>query len=160
GISLFLAHLGYLTSEERYTNLARLALHTAVAQFEESRTLMPNATGNVGVFSGDGGLVYTLLHLAILWREPALLRQAEEMLIFLKGNIGKDRTLDMLGGAAGYLCVMVDFYKHTGSLQALESANACAENLLACAQPMPKGIAWASSGMKISGPLTGFSHGA
>jgi len=159
GIGLFLAYLGHLTGDDRYTQTARLAINTAIRQFKEARAMFANAPLAVGAFSGESGLIYALTHLGQIWREPALHEHAEELIGLLQDSIDKDRTFDILSGAAGYLCVLSSFHEVTGSPAAMRSIGACAEHLLANAQTMPQGIAWEAMPSQSHAPLTGFSHG-
>ena len=158
GIALFLARLGDMTGEDGYAELARRALQTARRQFFDARAAAgPHAVG-IGAFTGDGGLVYALTQLGILWNEPALLEQAEEIVARLRDAIPHDGALDLLDGAAGYLCVLSSLHARTGSPLARDSAAECIERLLARATPMPVGVGWTRDPARP--PLTGFSHGA
>jgi class II lanthipeptide synthase len=159
GIGLFLAYLGRLTGDDRFTQTARLAINTALRQFKEGRALFADAVLGIGAFSGESGLIYGLTHLGQIWREPALHEQAEEMIGLLQDSIAKDRTFDILGGAAGYLCALSSFHEVTGSSVARQGAVACAEHLLTSAQTAPQGIAWNTMPSQSHAPLTGFSHG-
>src|SRR5262245_7727890 len=159
GIGLFLAYLGHLTEDSRYKQTSRLAIDTAIRQFKEARAMFANVPLTIGAFSGESGLIYALTHLGQIWREPELLDQAEELIGLLQDGIAKDRTFDIIGGAAGYLCVLGGFYEVTGSSIARLSVVACAEHLLANAQTMPQGIAWEMLPSQSHAPLTGFSHG-
>ena len=62
GIALFLAHLGAVSGEARFTRLARAATVTLRAQIAHGGTLVPS----IGGFSGWGGILYTLTHLGAL----------------------------------------------------------------------------------------------
>ena len=73
GVALFLAYLGAITREERYTALAHDALTTLRRQVERGRSFITS----IGGFNGWGGMIYTLTHLGTLWDEPALLAEAE-----------------------------------------------------------------------------------
>src|SRR5262249_6397184 len=62
GVALFLAYLGAITQEERYTRLARAALATLRRQMERGQPSLPS----IGGFDGWGGILYTLTHLSAL----------------------------------------------------------------------------------------------
>ena len=157
GIGLFFAYLGSLSKNEKYSTTARLAIETARRYMKETQTLFAGRRFGVGAFSGESGLIYTLTHAGQLWRESGLWDEAEELIASLQGSIARDRAFDIIGGAAGYLCVLSDYYQITRSSIARQSAIACAEHLLAKAQRFPQGIGWISPG--ANAPLTGFSHG-
>lgn len=153
GCALFLAYLGAVTGDERYTALARAAVTTMRRQSEDEQTRSPA----IGGFSGLGGVVYTLAHLGVLWKEPALFAQADAMVARLPALIERDERLDILAGAAGCIAGLLGLYRHAPSEQARAAALQCGDRLIATAQPMPQGIGWATLGQT---PLAGFSHGA
>ncbi len=155
GIVLFLAYLGDTTREERYTALARSALRTVRRQIERH----PSVLTSIGAFGGWGGLIYTLTHLAVLWREPALLTEAEATVHRLSPLIEQDAQLDVIGGAAGCLGNLLGLYPCAPSQRTLDAAIQCGRHLLAQAKSMEHGVGWVTIG-PAEGPLTGFSHGA
>src|SRR5262249_51446993 len=63
GVALFLAHLGALTGQARYTTLAQAALTGLRCQVERAQDLITS----VGGFEGWGGILYALTHLGVLW---------------------------------------------------------------------------------------------
>jgi len=75
GLALFLAYLGELTHVERYTLLAQ----TIWSTLQRSLAQDPATLTTIGGYSGWGGVIYTLTHLAVLWGQPALLVEAEQM---------------------------------------------------------------------------------
>ncbi len=158
GIALFFPYLGCLSNDERYITTARLAIDTAKRQLKETRKLFPGIEFGVGAFSGESGLIYTLTHVGQIWREPAAWEEAELLIVSLQERIARDQALDIMAGAAGYLCVLSDFYRITQSSVARQGIVACAEHLLANARSLPQGVAWVSA--EANAPLTGFSHGA
>ena len=157
GIALYLAYLGSISGRERYTILARTALETV------RRRIDPGARKKgfrqIGAFVGWGGLLYALAHLGVLWDEPALLAEADELVEGLPERIGKDKDLDIISGAAGCIAGLLCLQSCRPSARVLEAARQCGEHLLANACRMPQGLGWAAS-VANHGPLTGFSHGA
>jgi type 2 lantibiotic biosynthesis protein LanM len=154
GVILFLAYLGSVTNQKRYTALALAALTTMRSQVESSKALLKS----IGGFAGWGGVIYTLTHLGVLWDEPELLAEAESLVELLPDLISSDQQLDIIGGAAGCLGSLISLYGCRGSQRTLAAAIQCGDRLIACAQPMEQGIGWSAQGSgKI--PLAGFSHG-
>jgi type 2 lantibiotic biosynthesis protein LanM len=154
GIIHFLAYLGAMTGEERYTALARAALIPLQRQMEQRRSLITS----IGGFIGWGGIIYTLAHLGTLWDQPALLDEAEEIVRVLPQLIEKDELLDMVGGAAGCIGGLMSLYRVAPSDSALAAMIQCGDHLIRRATPMGQGIGWRP---KFGGtqPLSGFSHG-
>jgi type 2 lantibiotic biosynthesis protein LanM len=155
GIALFLGFLGAATNERRYTEVARKALFAQRQQLEAD----PKLVSGVGGFNGWGGVIYALTHLGRLWKDDALLDEAEAYALALRSRIEDDELLDVIAGSAG--CLL--------SLEALASARpsreldalmlACGERLLAKAEPQATGLGWR---MPLAGDraLAGISHGA
>lgn len=155
GVALFLAYLGAITQEDRYTALAQAVLVTIRGQVERIHSLVKS----IGAFNGWGGVIYALAHLGVLWDEPALLSEADAMVEFLPSLIEQDELVDIIGGAAGCIGSLLSLYRCYPSERILAVAIQCGQYLIARAQPMEHGIGWLP---KFGGtkPLTGFSHGA
>jgi type 2 lantibiotic biosynthesis protein LanM len=154
GIALFLAYLGSVTSHSRYTQLARYALTTTHEQVK----VRTGKLQKVGAFNGWGGIIYLYAHLAVLWQDPALLKEAEELACFLPDLIDQDQELDIIGGSAGCIACLLSLYRVVPSEQILATALRCGDQILKnvpyCSYSK-NGEAFASNP-----PLTGFSHGA
>jgi len=159
GVALFLAYLGDAASEDRYTALAKNALASLTELYREQQAQTAPVKFGIGAFSGLGGLIYVLTHLAILWEEPELLAQAESIVGLLPNLIDEDEDLDLIGGAAGCARVLINLYRLTSSRRALAAAIQCGDRLIAKAQPMSPGIGWMTK-ITAARPLTGYSHGA
>ena len=138
GVALFLAYLGAITGDERYTNLAQAALATLRAQVESGRSFL----SGIGAFSGWGGVIYTLSHLSTLWDQPALLAEAEAVVERLPNLIERDEALDIIGGAAGCIGCLISFYRCSPSDRTLMAAIQCGDRLIATARQMEHGIGW------------------
>lgn len=155
GVILFLAYLGSVTKEKRYTTLAKTALTTMQCQVESSKAFITS----IGGFNGWGGIIYTLTHLGVLWDEPELLVKAESLVELLPELIAKDEQLDIIGGAAGCIASLVNLYRCAPSQRTLRAAMQCGDRLIAHAKQMEHGIGWIAAGIGEK-PLAGFSHGA
>jgi type 2 lantibiotic biosynthesis protein LanM len=155
GVALFLAYLGHIAGEQRYTRLARITLTTLRGQLERSRS---NLKG-VGGFEGWGGVIYLLTHLAILWDEPELLEEAEGLLADLPELVARDEAVDVINGSAGCIAALLGLHRVKPSEQTLSVALQCGDRLLARSQEQPHGIAWPTH-LASTAPLTGFAHGA
>ena len=62
-----------------------------------------------------GGLLYTIAHLAALWRDPRLLAAAERMAERLPARIASDDQIDVVGGAAGAIFGLLALHRASGS---------------------------------------------
>ena len=155
GVTLFLAYLGAITGEERYSELSRAALTTIHRQVEQNRSHLTS----IGAFDGWGGVIYTLTHLGALWNESELLARAEELVGWLPDLIKQDEGFDVIGGAAGCIGGLICLHSYASSDRALAAAIRCGDRLLVQARSMERGIGWTPK-FPAKGPLAGFSHGA
>lgn len=155
GIALFLAQLGSITNEERYSSLARAAVNTMRRQI--TRREFNDAA--IGAFEGWGGVIYALTYLSQLWNDPALLTEASDLIDALPPLIAEDTAFDFMIGSAGCLTSLLTFYRCTQSKKALDAAIQCGERLIAGALPQAHGLGWLSP-IESTQPLTGLSHGA
>jgi type 2 lantibiotic biosynthesis protein LanM len=153
GVALFLAYLGALSGTERYTALAHAACATMRRTVQANRAELTW----VGGFIGWGVVLYTLTHLAALWRQPQLLDEAQEIVDVLPALIDQDAQLDVVSGAAGCLVALLNLHETHPSQHTLAAALQCGDRLLARAQPAGAGLCWPVPGL---GPVAGFSHGA
>ena len=154
GVALFLAYLGSITREDRYTALARAALSSALHQAGNDAPPMPS----VGAFTGWGGLIYVLSQLGALWSDADLVAEAERIVGILPPLIEKDTAFDIVDGAAGCIGALLALHACAPAVDALAVATACGDRLVSCARPMPRGVGWIPE--RVSTPLAGFAHGA
>lgn len=155
GMALFFGYLAAATDRNDFEALARAALEPARNHLRMSD---PPGYSNIGAFTGRASHIYVLSHLSMLWNEPALLEDALAGLPELENQIPLDKNLDILGGAAGCIVVLLDLYRRTGELRALRAAQRCGERLLEAAEPRGSGWGWVVAA--ASEALAGFSHGA
>jgi type 2 lantibiotic biosynthesis protein LanM len=155
GITLFLAFLGAITGEERYTRLAEAALRTVRRQIERSRSFFKS----IGGFGGWAGVIYSLRQLASLWNQPALLTEADALVEDLLHLINENEHFDIVNGNAGCIAGLLSLYDCTSSARAMAAATQCGKKLVAGAEHSEQGISWHRQG-STELPLTGFSHGA
>lgn len=160
GICLFLAYLGQVSGQAKYTDLARQALVTIRIQTGALREVM-HAPGG---YDGWGGMIYLYTHLGMLWNDTTLLAEAQEFAAILADCIEQDEALDVISGSAGAIAALLALYEVRADPALLATAIQCGEHLLSKApqcsyepgrveQPVTMPIA-------ASQPLAGFSHGA
>jgi type 2 lantibiotic biosynthesis protein LanM len=155
GIALFLAWLGVLTGEVRFTGLAQAATLTMRDKLQRRRQIPPS----LGAYTGWGGLLWALTHLGVLWGHEELLAEAERIAhVEIPPGIPQDASHDLLAGASGCLVSLLTLQGVRPSDRLLDTAVQCGERLLASARPMERGLGWH---LEIAGPtpLAGLSHG-
>jgi type 2 lantibiotic biosynthesis protein LanM len=158
GIALFLAYLGYITGEARYTVLARKAIKTIRHEVMQIKKL-PGSI-EIGAFMGLGGPIYLYAHLGVLWNDTTLLQEALELVKLLPDLLKKDDRLDVVAGAAGCIASLLSLYAVVPSSSILAVAIQCGEHLLAQACSMNEGIGWRTHAYSRYPPTPGFAHGA
>ncbi|WP_414544126.1 type 2 lanthipeptide synthetase LanM family protein [Nostoc sp. CCY0012] len=154
GIILFLAYLGAITQEQRYTSLAHAALTRLLQYVERNKSSIKS----IGGFGGWGGVIYALTHLGVLWNQTELLIQAESLVNLIPTLIEQDEQLDIIGGSAGCIVSLLTLYHCQPSPCVLAAAIQCGNHLLTKAQNMEQGVGWVAKGITTT-PLSGFSHG-
>ncbi|MFL5349041.1 MAG: type 2 lanthipeptide synthetase LanM family protein [Hyalangium sp.] len=155
GVALFLAWLGELTGQARYTELAQGAVRTMGQKHEDPRSQL----AAVGGFLGWGGTSYVYTQLGKLWKRPDLLDRAETCIPLLEALIPQDDSFDVLGGSAGAILALAALHRGVPSGRAVAAARRCGEQLLAHAKKQEHGLGWVSR-IEPNAALTGFSHGA
>jgi class II lanthipeptide synthase len=155
GVALFLACLGDLTGEDRYTALARSASRNMQRQIEKLRSSLLS----IGGFSGWGGVIYVLTRLGALWRERVFFEQAEDLIDVVSNLIERDEDYDIISGSAGCIGGLLSFHHLTGSPRSLAVAAQCGDRLIACGKSMKSGLGWCGRAASET-PLAGFAHGA
>jgi type 2 lantibiotic biosynthesis protein LanM len=163
GIALFLAYLGGVSGDPAPTLLARRAVMSLRAELRESLMTPEDREGTasfptVGAFVGLPSVIYLLTHLGVLWDDPDLIDEAEDLVRQLPPLISGDTYLDVLQGSAGCILALLALHEVRPSPGILETAIRCGARLLTTAQPMPRGTAWTA--LKDEPPLGGLSHGA
>ena len=155
GIALFFAQLQRLTGDDRHAALTRGIVATLRRTVDAVRsTFRP-----IGAFTGWGGVIYALVHLAHLLDDPDLLGDAAAVAAILPPLIAADEDLDVVGGAAGCLGGLLCLQRVAPSTRVLTAAVACGERLLARAREAERGLGWPTR-IAPERPLCGFSHGA
>ncbi|HZP16904.1 MAG TPA: type 2 lanthipeptide synthetase LanM [Terriglobales bacterium] len=155
GVAMFLAYLGKLTGEHRYTTLAQAAVAGLQAQVEQARS----SVQQIGGFTGWGGVVYALTHLSALWGQVDLLAEAEGIVALLPPRIERDEQFDLISGSAGCIAGLLALHHYAPSSVTLEAARQCGNHLIAHATRLPQGVGWIGKDVSNT-PLSGFSHGA
>jgi type 2 lantibiotic biosynthesis protein LanM len=158
GIGLFLAYLGHISGTQLFRDLARQAVTTILNGLEDA-TEKGKGAMPLGAFTGLGGVIHFLVHCGALWRDHGLIGKAEELAGYLEAIIPADKSLDVIGGCAGLIAVLLGLNKLRPSKSILDLAESCGDHLLRNKVEMANGVGWITIS-EASQPLTGFSHGA
>jgi type 2 lantibiotic biosynthesis protein LanM len=130
GVALFLAQLGALTDEARYTALARSAVRGVNGLL--SRLGAGGTAGapvHIGAFHGLGGVCYTLARLATLLEDEALVAGTDRAVALLRDSVEASDRWDVSTGRAGALVALTAVHQELGLAEAGAVAGTLAEEL-------------------------------
>jgi lantibiotic modifying enzyme len=139
GIALFLWRLAEATGD-------RIIRLTALAALRQALSKMPQP--GCGLYAGGLGILFAAAEIHGDCDEDTVVRQAEP----------DPSTLDVIGGSAGAIGVLVQLYRRRGGSRWLDAAIAHGDLLLAEAVRQEDGWSWDTLPGKPRN-LTGFSHG-
>src|SRR6185369_7742884 len=91
------------------------------------------------------GAVYALSHIGALWGDHNVIDLAERLVVLLGDHVSADRTLDIIGGTAGFI-MAASALEHVrsaaGTRRVLKHA---AEFLVARGEGRGRGLSWVTS---------------
>ncbi|MGN7485618.1 type 2 lanthipeptide synthetase LanM family protein [Priestia megaterium] len=155
GMAMFFGYLASITGEERFKEASKKALVPVRRALKYINADYENP--DIGAFTGVGSCIYAMQHLSVILEEPELLDEVSNFLPKLIKMIPKDNSLDIIGGSAGTLIVLLDFYRLTKDKLALDCALLCGERLIETSERIGEGVGWRVS--VSTEPLAGFAHG-
>lgn len=155
GVTHFLAYLGHLRGEAKYTRVAQTACQTLLQSLRQES----DVATRVGAFDGLGGVVYLLSHLAALWNQPSLLDEGLSMVDLIAERIEADKSSDVVSGSAGCILGLSSLYRLLRVPQVLDAMIRCGRQLGERAIETLHGIGWLTTG-ESPVPMTGFAHGS
>ena len=151
GIALFLARLARATGDRRLRTTARAALRHALGQVSS----LPRA-GRLGLYAGLPGLAYAARQVGEALAEEEWVSRGNAILLALTPETDDGEGLDVIGGAAGTIPMLLS----SGDPAARELALALGERLLKRAQRDNGVASWNTMPTPSDRHLTGYSHGA
>lgn len=155
GIALFMAHLGRITKEAHYTELARNIVETIRGILDQDTSIKKQL--GIGAFTGLSGVIYMLSHVAKIWDENALLDYGIGLTREIRNYISGDNQFDIIGGSAGAILCILALYHHYPVDDLLRAAIQCGEHLLQNAIYERDYAVWKHPLSDM--PLTGYAHG-
>lgn len=163
GIAYFLAYFDHIADDGDSRAIAHAVVRqltrrlVATLDAADSGAAFPSPT--LGAFGALSGAVYTLSHLGALWGDHDLIDLAERVVTMLGDHIDADRTLDIIGGTAGFI-MAASALEHVRSAPASRHLlQRAADTLVARGDESANGLSW-STNLPALRPLTGISHGA
>jgi type 2 lantibiotic biosynthesis protein LanM len=152
GVALFLATLWQFTRDRHQHAILRGAL-----QQLSSTSEMLDAPAAFGHFSGRTGVAYAFVRAGEILEEPKLIKTGIRMLKKMRGVALPEASIDVLGGPAGTIPVLLDIAKRHNANALVDIASEHGEHLLRLRQEDAHGVSWPSPMSERN--LTGYSHG-
>jgi lantibiotic biosynthesis protein len=155
GIALFLARLYRLTGERLFRTTARGAATQAMSRASD---IPPS--GRLAFYAGWTGLAYALTELSEASQDDALLERALTLIPEAARDAGEHAGLDVIGGRAGAIPVLIDLDRRHPGRQLSPLAVDFGEHIIASARRSESGWSWNTLDGQTERDPTGFSHGA
>ena len=112
-----------------YTHIAHKAVFIWKAYLEEALSINAPLIRYLGGFDGLGGHIYVLTHLGVLWQDNSLIALGKSLVEKWKPFIERDKHLNILSGAAGYLVSLLNLYDVCPQQNIMEAAVACGDHI-------------------------------
>ncbi len=125
GVILFLAYLGQESKQDKYTEAAKALLNNIKIKHIDGGNII-----GISGFLGLGSLVYLYTHLAALWHDEDLLKDAEKFLDKIYPIVEDDQSFDLLTGSAGCILSILPLVAMNPYSKAKNVAIRCANYLV------------------------------
>ena len=152
GIALFLAELWLQIPDSIIKALLDGTVLNILQQHKENPI-----HNNFGVYNGQLGVGFTLWEIGQKLNNPIWRSKGLEIISSLKQQPLQPYEIDVIGGAAGAIPILLRIHKIEQDALFLEMANKCGQFLINCAVKTKTSWYWNTIGSKIG--MTGYSHG-
>lgn len=156
GIGIFYAYLAKESGQARFEQAAWACLEGVWKEYTD--TTYPKASASA--FTGYASILYAIHHYYHLFPQTELLARGRHIVDRIAAQPSQDSMYDFLGGAAGIIPVLLDFYELSGYENSLQTAKVYGERLIEQAIPLHGGLAWLQSNRSHGKPLAGLAHGS
>jgi type 2 lantibiotic biosynthesis protein LanM len=163
GIALFLASIDHLVGDDEAGAVARKVVaqvsRRLAAMVDSLQGNPPLPAGALGAFGTLGGGIYALAHIGVMQRDPGSIDLAERVVGALREHVATDRSLDIIGGTAGFIMAAAALEHARPSENVRATLRHAADWLMSRAAATSDGLCWSTT-VAASRPLSGVSHGA
>ncbi len=150
GVAMLLAHLARALDSDQMLDVAERSMVLP------RRILRERNLSVGGAWQGRGGIVYALLQLWGITHEDVFLQEALQAAEAFTA-VESDQKLDIVGGSAGVIRVLLELHRIARSPKVLDVAVRCGDHLLRRRIPLTHGYGWLTI---AKAPLIGYAHGA
>ena len=162
GIGLYLAELYALTGDLAFARTALGAIQRSIRQL--GSVPPADAVSPLSFHCGHLGVAYAARRAGLLTDRAELVLQATSLLDRVIEAVSSPHELDVIGGNAGAIPVLLSLARESGLERCYDLAIALGEELCRTAVDQGSGWAWEPEAASGSGmgpvPQTGLSHGA
>ncbi|PEE33862.1 type 2 lantipeptide synthetase LanM [Bacillus cereus] len=156
GMALMYLSLWVVTKEKKYLKIAEDIMDDIVDRM--NGLSIDDSIMMIGAFNGVSSVLYTLLNFYQLTQKSRYKECAKQAVQIIENRLYDDINLDVIGGTAGALIVLIRYYELEQEQEVLDTAKLCGEFLIQKAIDLnDQEIGWISPVSEK--PLTGFSHG-
>ncbi|HEY9063012.1 MAG TPA: type 2 lanthipeptide synthetase LanM family protein [Pseudobacteroides sp.] len=156
GIALFLAHLGAITGEEKYTAAAFETITSVINYIEDIKDIKKE---KIGFFCGISGWLYSIFHIGKISNKKDLINYVYNKIYIIKELLALDQHYDIISGLSGSMGAILSIYeKSEGSHVKNLLVDICVNIYKLIKEKIVvfeenRGITWGEEG------FVGFSHG-
>lgn len=154
GIALFFGYLGYITQDQRFTDLMRKTINWISSAIENGKSALFGS----GVFSGYSGYMYVLSALGSIYDDKDFTKMAGEVFEKIESGIKSEKSHSIIGGASGTTLALQSYDTINKNNKSTSLIEDCCDKIAACHVKQKIGIGWVEDSDSEK-PLTGFSHG-
>ncbi|MEH7218944.1 type 2 lanthipeptide synthetase LanM [Bacillus toyonensis] len=155
GMSLMYLSIGVVTKERKYVEIAEDIIEDIMNRMDV--LAIDDPTLSIGAFSGVSSILYTALIFYQFTQKKKYKECTNKILQIIRNRLHADTNLDVIGGAAGALIILMRYYEMEKEQDVLDTAKLCGEFLLDKAIHITdQELGWKGANKKV---LTGFSHG-
>ena len=155
GIALFLARLYRHTRDRMQKTVLEGALNCTMEGLDSI-----DAASHGSFYNGLGGIAYACLEAGNALEHDALVRKGLRMMEEVAGGQPSPAALDILGGSAGTIQLLLNAAGQFGRDQFIDRAAAHGRNLLATANQNDGACSWTTIPAAGQKDLLGYAHGA
>ncbi|MED1304223.1 hypothetical protein BK704_12575 [[Bacillus thuringiensis] serovar konkukian] len=155
GMALLYLSMWVVTKEVKYLEIAEDIMYDMMNRIDDLP--IDDPTLSIGAFTGVSSILYTLLNFHQFTQKNRYKEYAKKSLHIIQHRLQDDTNLDVIGGAAGALIVLMRYYELEKEQDVLDTAKLCGEFLIQKANHFTdQEVGWTGASERS---LTGFSHG-
>ena len=154
GIALFLAELFRFTGDKQQLRCLEGAVNQALSMYER----IPSSTRH-GFYSGVCGIAFAMIRIGEILERDLLIERGLTIILSLRDVALDVNNIDVIGGSAGAIPVLLSLAKKYQKDALLDLAFAHGQHLVRLAEHSAHGVSWRTISNSVKANLTGYAHG-